>query len=281
MTILVADAGATKIDWVLIAKNNKEDFNTIGVNPYYYKSDKIYHILYGEIPEIIKEARIGKIFFYGAGCSDKVRINRVKKALQQIFPLTEIYVDHDLLGAARSLCWEKPGIIGILGTGSNACVYDGKKITKQHGGIGFILGDEGSGAIIGKKLVTHYMYGELPHELNQAFILEFGDDNNKLIDKIYRNTQPNQYLATFTKFIEKNQEHPFISDLILDSFDEYVRRHILVFEEYKTLPFNAVGSIAFYFKKRLKMVLDKYSIVMGKIDKKPIDGIVTYHLDKY
>ena len=276
--ILVADSGSTKTDWGLMSSDGAvRHFQTIGINPYFYGSKQIYETLTVEIPNDLKCNDISRIYFYGAGCSSEQRIKRVRIALKKIFPNAAVMVDHDLLGAARALCGKERGIATIMGTGSNACLFDGEKIVDQHGGIGYILGDEASGAWLGKQLIQRVFYNELPGEIQASFDAKYGTDKNELINGIYKGKYPNRYLASFALFYRDWESHPYMVNIISQSFEEFVVRHILRFGGYTEVPFNALGSIAYYFQNILSEVLQEHNIRKGLIIRKPIDSLLNFH----
>lgn len=275
---LVADAGATKIDWGLIHSRDKVNyFSTIGINPYFFKSEEIVNILLNEIPGTIDKLEVKEIFYYGAGCSSESRNKRVYDALKLIFPNSEIVVNHDLLGAAIALCGNSKGIACILGTGSNACLYDGKNIIDQHGGIGFILGDEGSGAHLGKLFVQQLFYKNVPADLREDFYKYFKIKDEEIIDNIYMKPYPNRFLASFSPFFSKHISNPFIENIIMHSFNDFFGFHIKYFKNYKEYPFNAVGSISIHFEKQLRKVIADFEMQAGIFVEKPINHLVEYY----
>lgn len=280
---LVADAGATKIDWGIIVAGNNGDhrkenyFSTIGINPYFFKSEEIISILTKEIPTGFDKLKVKELFYYGAGCSSEARNKRVYDALRIIFPKAEIVVNHDLLGAAIALCGNEKGIACILGTGSNSCLYDGKEIIDQHGGIGFILGDEGSGAHMGKLFIQQLFYKNVPQELKENFYNDFKLKDENIIDNIYMKPYPNRFLASFSPFFSSNISHPFIEKIVLQSFNDFFSAHITYFKNYKDYPFNAVGSIAIHFEKQLNKVIAEYEMKPGRFIEKPIDYLVKHY----
>ena len=278
--MLIAESGSTKTDWCL-AKDyqNQEHFSTNGLNPYFYDQEGVKNILQEELPANLPYVEVNEIYFYGAGCSGETRKNRVKGGLKAIFPKANIEVEHDLLGSARALCGNEEGIATILGTGSNACVFDGEKIIRQSGGIGFILGDEGSGSDLGKRFLRSYFYGELPKDLLDAFEEEFSPDRDEVVDRVYRKPNPNRYLASYARFLHDYIHHDFIKTIVENSFEEYVRRHILKFEENKAMPMHSVGSIAYHFSSILRSITKKHGFELGRIITRPIDNLIEFHLE--
>jgi glucosamine kinase len=279
---IVADAGATKIDWGIIdagkePSGNADYFSTIGINPYFFKSEEIVSILTKEIPSNFDRSAVSEIFYYGAGCSSEGRIKRVYDALKVIYPNAEIVVNHDLLGAAIALCGNSKGIACILGTGSNACLYDGKNIINQHGGIGFILGDEGSGAHLGKLFIQQLFYKNVPEVLKDDFYKVYKLRDEEIIDNIYMKPYPNRFLASFSPFFSKHIDNSFIENIVLQSFNDFFSFHVKHFKNYKEYPFNAVGSIAIHFEKQLNKVIADYEMKPGRFIEKPIDYLVKYY----
>lgn len=278
--ILIAESGSTKTDWCL-AKDyeNQERFTTGGLNPYFYDGEGVRDVLKGDLPSHLPHDAIKQIFFYGAGCSTETRKNRVRNGLQTIFKQADIEVNHDLLGSARAVCGNQKGIATILGTGSNACMYDGQTITGQSGGIGFILGDEGSGADLGKRFLRSYFYNELPNDLLQAFDNTYAPDKDEIVDRVYQKPNPNRYLAAYAKFLNEHRDQPFIHNLIESAFSEFINRHLLKFTDIESCYIHSVGSIAYHFKPILVEVMNRFGLQLGRIIVKPIDNLVAYHLE--
>ncbi|EJF08229.1 hypothetical protein [Pontibacter sp. BAB1700] len=276
--ILIADSGSTKTDWrVIDADNEYEQVNTTGINPQYLDTDKIYSIFETELLPQLKEKNISAIYYYGAGCSSPERNKRVEDALSRAFPNVPNYVDHDLLAAARALCGHKPGIACILGTGSNSCLYDGKNIIDNVTSLGFLMGDEGSGAYLGKLLIKAYMYRELPEELATSLKNRYNLTKNGILDAVYGSDIPSQYLATFAKFMYEKRKSPVIKEMIYENFEEFFERHVSKYEGFGELPVNFVGSIAFHFSDTLKLVAKKYGCHIGVIISSPSEGLIKYH----
>lgn len=277
--ILVADSGSTKTDWCLVANEEKQNFyETPGLNPYFYDENAIAERLANELPEELQQQHPEAIYLYGAGSSTEELKDRVHYGLSTIFPDANIQVHHDLLGSARALCGDEPGIATILGTGSNACEFDGSDIVHQSGGIGFILGDEGSGTDLGRRWLQHYFYGELPSDLQEAFEQEWQPDKAEIIDKIYRQPMPNRYLATFAEFLGNHLRHPFVHDLVEVATCSFLKRHVLKFEHAYRYPVHSVGSIATHFRSVWETALNNYNLKQGRVIDRPIDNLVAYHL---
>ncbi|MBD1398565.1 hypothetical protein H9Q13_15440 [Pontibacter sp. JH31] len=276
--ILIADSGSTKTDWRVINANQEyEQVNTTGINPQYLETEKIYAIFETELLPQLKEKNISTIYYYGAGCSSPERNKRVEDALRRAFPGSVIFVDHDLLAAARAICGHQPGIACILGTGSNSCLYDGKNIVDNVPSLGFLMGDEGSGAYLGKLLIKAYLYRELPDELATSLKNKYSLTKDGILDTVYGSDIPSQYLATFAKFVYEKRKNPVIKEMIYENFEEFFERHVSKYEGFGELPVNFVGSIAFHFADTLKLVAKKYGAHIGTIISSPSEGLIKYH----
>ncbi|MES2590638.1 MAG: N-acetylglucosamine kinase [Bacteroidota bacterium] len=282
--ILIADSGSTKTDWRLIEENNKtQQFSTQGFNPYFQDSDEIATVLKNELlpqlnPFFSVDTEKIQIFFYGAGCSAASKKEIIKAALIQLFPLAVIEVETDLLCAARALCGSNPGIAAILGTGSNTCYYDGKSIVENRASLGFILGDEGSGAHIGKTFIQAYLNQEMPKELADRFYERFKLNIDDILNSIYKKPLPNRFLASFSKFIYQNLKEQFVIDLVANCFEQFFDRHICKYEKYKELKLSCVGSVAFYYSNIFRAVALKKGVNIDTIIETPIAGLTLYHL---
>ncbi|MFD2512725.1 hypothetical protein ACFSRY_02495 [Pontibacter locisalis] len=276
--ILIADSGSTKTDWrFLTADTVLAQAYTAGFNPMYQEADEIYKELHEVLVPQLKDERPTAIYYYGAGCSSPERNKRVEDALKMAFPDSLNYVDHDLLGAARALCGREPGIACILGTGSNTCLYDGAEIIDNVPSLGFLLGDEGSGAYMGKLLIKAYLYRELPDDLAQSLKNTYNLTKDGILDTLYGSSIPSRYMATFAKFMHEKQKHPVIRAMIYENFSEFFERHVLKYKDHDKLPVNFVGSIAFHFSDTLKQVAKKYGLRVETIIKSPSEGLINYH----
>jgi len=276
--ILIADSGSTKTDWRVIDANQEyEQVYTTGINPQYLDSDKIYTIFETELLPQLKERNFSSIYYYGAGCSSPERNQRVADALTRAFPGIPVSVDHDLLAAARALCGHQPGIACILGTGSNSCLYDGKNIIDNVPSLGFLMGDEGSGAYMGKLLIKAYLYRELPDELAQSLKNRYNLTKDGILDAVYGSDIPSRYLATFAKFMGEKRKNPVIKEMIYENFEEFFERHVSKYAGFGELPVNFVGSISYHFSDTLKLVAKKYGAHIGVIIQSPSEGLIKYH----
>lgn len=278
--IIVADSGSTKCDWAIVDNSGNviSIFSTMGFNPYFHSKEfilKELHTNRGHFPPVKK---VEKVFFYGAGCSAPHLNQIIDDALSFFFPKSEVEVDHDLVGAAYATFNGKTAISCILGTGSNSCLFDGNKIREEVPALAYVLGDEGSGSYFGKQLLRDYFYHRLPKELNDPFVKEFEPTKDAVISKVYNEPFANVYLASYMHFISTHKEHPFIKEMITKGLKEFLDIHVKCFEESKSLAVHFVGSVAYYCEEILREVAQKSEIEIGTITKKPIDGLVDYHL---
>jgi glucosamine kinase len=277
--ILIADSGSTKTDWRLIDEEKRiHQFTSQGINPYFQTSEQISEILKTELVSFLIEHQISNIFFYGAGCRVEEKKQIVRNALQNNFKNTTIKIETDMLGAARSLCGRKPGIAAILGTGMNTCFYNGNEIAENRTSLGFILGDEGSGAHIGKLFIADYLNDDLPEEL----ILRFKDRNklskDDIIDSVYRQPLPNRFLATFSKFIYQNLKEQYCIDLVRNSFEQFFDKYICKYPQHRDLKLSCTGSVAYYYSNILRSVAESRQVNIDVIVETPIAGLTLYHL---
>ena len=277
--ILVVDSGSTKTAWCFISPENKtEIITTSGINPYFRTSEDILEVLNSELkPNIF--GKVKNIFFYGAGIINDEVGSAVKNALSVLFPESAVEMHSDLLAAARAVLHKKRGIVCILGTGSNSCLYDGEKIIEHVPPLGFILGDEGSGAVLGKKLLADYLKGKMPKNIAVRFKQEFPFQYADYLQKVYKQNQPNRFLASLVPFIRENICEEYCRTLCETSFSEFIERNILQYSNCLNEQVCFVGSTAFYFSDILTEVLKNKGLNMGIILKDPVDGLIKYHSD--
>jgi len=276
--ILIADGGSTKTDWRLIKEGREyKQIQTSGFNPYLVGSDVIESILWKELQPLIDTTAISAIYYYGAGCSTPVKNMLVETAFEKVFKNASIHISHDLLAAAHALCGDKEGIAAILGTGSNSCYYDGKEIKDGIFSLGYFFGDEGSGAYLGKQLLTAFLHNELPADLAEKLRIEYPKSLESILDSVYTKVAPSRFLASFSKFINQNRSHPYIYTLLSDAFRAFYKYQICCYAKHKEVPVNFVGSVAYHYKDILTEVGKEYGVTTGKFIKAPIDGLVEYH----
>ena len=273
---LIADSGATKAEWCLVNKGKKKIIFTQGISPYFLSSGEIKKLLLKELKPKIKVV-VEKIYFYGTGLFDTRNVTIIKKVLQQVFPGSKVYADHDMLGAARALCGKKKGIACNLGTGIFSCYYDGKKIGKGRPGTGYVLGDEGSGAYLGKKVIQYYLYEIFDEDLKYRFDKKYHTNRDEILQNVYRKPFPNRYLASFALFLAENRGHYMIENIIEDGLNDFFFYHLAKYPEVWKLPVNFVGSVAYGFKDVLEQLCGNYGFELGKVLKNPMQGLVEYH----
>lgn len=276
--IIIADSGSTKTDWCLgRTKADSRIVRTEGINPFHQTSDEISRLIASSLmPHTGSASRITNIFFYGAGCTPE-KCGSVKDTLSAHFPQADIRVDSDLLGAARALCGTKAGIACILGTGSNSCTYDGEKITDHIPPLGYILGDEGSGAALGKRFVGDCLKRQLPNDLCQSFLKEYQLTTALVQEKVYRQPLANRFLASLTPFLHTHRHRPEIHALLIGCFSDFFRRNVMSYRAYPDLPIHFTGSIAFHFEEEVKEAATSLGISVGRTLKSPMEGLKEYH----
>jgi N-acetylglucosamine kinase-like BadF-type ATPase len=276
--ILVADSGSTKTTWCLInpKSGKKELFQTAGINPFYQDEATIVNALRTdfETPQRNFEA----IYFYSAGCANPVISKVAYGALNNFFNTNTLKVESDLMAAAHALCGTSEGIACILGTGSNSCHYNGSEVVENVSPLGFILGDEGSGAVIGKKLLSDILKKQLPENVRESFFRKYRTDSIEILENIYKKPFPNRYAAGFTKFLSENKSEPSLRNLVLNAFDEFITRNVLQYKMVRELPVHFTGSVAFFFSDLLDTAMKKHRLKLGNIIKDPINGLIDFHL---
>lgn len=277
---LIIDSGSTKMDWIFLdGKTVVKRFSTEGFNPNYSDIQDFENIL--SSVETCHGAslhdKIQSIHYYGTGCGNEKNCQLINEVFQLHFPKAEITVTHDLMAACHALLGHEKGIACILGTGSNACVYDGENITERAVSLGYLVGDEGSGIHIGREVVRTYFYGFMPEELRQQFDETYHLELKDFIQQLYHNEQSSRYLATFAKFAGEHQKEPFMNELIKCCFDEFIEAFILRFEDCKSMKISFIGSVAFHFQDTLKECMKNHDLTMGEVMMSPAAGLVRYY----
>jgi glucosamine kinase len=276
-TVLIADSGSTKCEWRLLEAGKKKKIFTTGISPYFLNAEQITALLQKELLPKIKNAIIDEIFFYGPGLKDNANKRFIHTVLKKVFPSAQIEVQTDLLGAARALSQTEKGICCILGTGSNSCYYNGKKILKNSPGLGYVLGDEGSGAYLGRKVIQYFLYNTFDEELALAFYKAYNTTADEILMHVYKQPQPNRYLAAFAIFLAENRGHYMIENIIEDGLNDFFFTHLIKYRESWLYPIHFTGSIAYGFKDVLNNLCHSYEMDAGTIIKQPMDGLVKYH----
>ncbi len=280
MTLLIADSGSTKTEWILTdGLNQNKLYKTKGLNPYFTSKEQIASEVGGLVAQI-GEVSIDKVLFYGAGCSSPVMSSLVYEAISSQFRNSEVVISTDLLASAKACFDDRVGIACILGTGSNSCVYDGEKIIDQIPSLGFTLGDEGSGGYFGKKLVRDYYYNIMPEELHKSLHSKFDMSLETTLDYMYRKPRGNAYIASFAYILAEFAEHPYIQDVVEKGFNEFVNKQLFYFKKHNIKNIGFVGSVAAYNEEILKRVLEEKGYELDIIVQKPIDRLVDTHLAK-
>ncbi|WP_300602246.1 N-acetylglucosamine kinase [Niabella sp.] len=274
---LIADAGSTKVEWCLLHNGKTKTVLTSGVSPYFLNGDQIAALLTKELLPKLKNAAVDEIFYYGTGCLNPDNRKMVQKSLRGLFKGAKVQVWHDVEGAARGLCGRGKGIACILGTGASACYYDGRKIQKNSPGLGYVLGDEGSGAYLGRKVIQYFLYNTFDEDLRARFDAAYVTNATEILERVYKQPLPNRYLAGFAKFLADNRGHYMVENIIEDGLNDFFFTHLCKFQEAWKYPISFVGSIAFGFKDVLKELCSSYSFELGKVLQKPMKGLVEYH----
>ena len=281
--ILTADSGSTKCHWALVegkgASEEAKIIETRGINPVTCSSEQVKEIIAEGLLPQIKATEVEGIYFYGAGCiANAPATLELQRTLQEIFPqATTIVVATDMLGAAHALCGHDKGIVCILGTGSNSAFYDGEQLAKNVPPLGYILGDEGGGANLGKTFVSNALKGLMPNEIVDLMYEECQTSYAQIIESVYRKPNANRYLASFVPFMARHRDRAEIRRCIDLAFDNFIERNLLQYPDVEKLPINFVGSIAAVFEQELTEALSRHSLTLGKIERSPIGGMVKYH----
>ena len=274
---LIADSGSTKTEWCLLKNNKTTVFTSQGMSPYFVNAAQVENIIIKEVLPFLKKNKIDEVYFYGTGCKNAENVKMFKKVFKKIFNDASVHVDHDLSGAAKALCGNEKGIACILGTGSNSCYYNGKKIVKNSPGLGFILGDEGSGAYLGKKVVQHFLYHIFDDDLRTRFDAKFVTNGSEILESVYKKPLPNRYLASFAIFLAENRGHYMIENIIEDGLNDFFYTHLISYRESSKLPVHFTGGIAYGFKDVIQQLCIGYDLKLGTILRSPMEGLVRYH----
>lgn len=279
--ILIADCGSTKIDWCVLAdKKVEKQVFTLCMNAVMLTEEEMRGRISNELmPELGGlSAKIDSVYFYGAGCISAEVCGNVASAIKANIPsATKVEVYSDLLAAARALCGREPGIACIMGTGSNSCLYDGHGIAHNVSPLGYVLGDEGSGAVLGKLFLGDVLKNQLPADVAAKFLEEYNLDLLTIIRRVYREPLGNRFMASVTPFISKHIDVPQIHDMVLGSFKAFFRRNIMQYEGYSEHKVNFIGSIAVYFRPVLEEAAKECGCTIGRILKSPMEGLLAFH----
>lgn len=277
---LAVDSGSTKTDWGFFS--TQDDLNIIktqGINPCHQKADEINAIINNELlpnTSAIDLNMVSEVFYYGAGCATESICTQMAEMLKQFFPNAAISVDSDMLGAARALCGKTEGVACVLGTGSNSCLYNGTIIIDQVPSLGYILGDEGSGAAIGRRFISDCLKRQMPETLSKEFMERYSLNKDIIIENVYRKPLPNRYISGFVPFIYEKRTISEVNKMLKQCFSEFFTRNVINYHK-PWLPVHLVGSLAGMFADELKETADSLGMTIGRIMASPIGGLVEYH----
>ncbi len=274
--MLIADSGATKCEWCLLNGSERSAILTTGINPYFLSGKQIVALLKKELLPSLPSP-VKQIYFYGTGLGNENNKKTIQSVLASLFPKATLSIETDILAAARAACGSAKGVVSILGTGSNSCSYNGKKIVKNIAGIGYILGDEGSGAYLGKKVVQHYLYNTFDEDLRARFDAMFTTTAKEILEAVYSQPLPNRYLASFTLFLAQNRGHYMVENILEDGLNDFFFQHLCKFTESWKMPVHFVGSVAFGFQDVLKELCKSYQFELGNVIKNPMDNLIKFH----
>jgi glucosamine kinase len=277
MAILIADSGSTKCEWCLLGSEQKKTIFTQGMSPYFLNSEQVRNVINKELLPKISVNKVTQVYFYGTGCLDPNNAKMMKGAISKVFTKAIVHVEHDLAGAAKAVCGNSKGVACILGTGSNSCYFNGKKVVKNSPGLGYILGDEGSGAYLGKKVIQYYLYGTFDEELKYKFDDKYKISAGGILEQVYRKPLANRYLSGFSMFLAENRGHYMIENIIEDGLNDFFFTHLCKYAESWKLPIHFVGGVAHGFKDVIKELCNSYEFELGKILKNPMQGLIEYH----
>lgn len=277
---LICDSGSTKADWVLLAGSEIFEFQTDGLNPVHLSEEAILKKLSTETKITEKAHAISELHFFGAGCGSSEGKQRMIAALGKILPAAAINVDNDLMAAALATSGNEKGIIAILGTGSNCCWFDGSKLHLKNYGLGYIIGDEGSGAWFGKNFIRAFLYGMMPASLHDAFYAEHKLDREQIIESTYRKPNANIFLSSFMPFIAKHKSDPFVKSILRSGLEEFFETNIKGFSEHNNSKIHFVGSVAALLETEIRDMGNARKISIGKVLKRPMPGLKDYFLSR-
>jgi glucosamine kinase len=280
-SLLLVESGSTKTDWCLLNKTGRAShFKTSGINPYLQSSADILSLLRDELQWNPTKHHADSVVFYGAGAGNVGHQEKIATILKQFFGIGAVDVQGDMMAAARAMCSDSKGIVCILGTGSNSCYYNGKKIAEQQISLGYIAGDEGSGNYMGKRILQYYAYNTFDEELRMAFEQKFGSDLSMIIKRLYGEPFPNRLLASFVELLKENRGHFMVENIIEDCLNDFFHYHILKYRQSWKYPLYFTGAVSYEFQDVIKVLCNQYELQLGKIEKSPIENLVRYHRRK-
>lgn len=279
--IIIADGGSTKTNWCLIDSSGKKIyFNTEGYNPYFVSSEYIKNSLKKGLPNDLPFEQIQEVYYYGAGVHNEEKEDIIKDAFSTFFINAKIEIGHDLLAAARALLGASTGFAAILGTGTNTCLYDGEDVSLNINSAAYILGDEGSGCYIGKKLLTDYVRGLMPDNVREEFWKTYQITEDEVMDRVYTQPLANRFCASFSKFVyDNNVNIEYSRGIVKTSFVDFFTNLVSKYPNYQDYTFNCIGSVGYNFRNVLEETANEFGMKVGKIIRSPIDDLVKYHME--
>lgn len=280
--IAVVYSGSRHADWKLAEKGRiVSEFKTPGINPFFSDETHIVQLLDKSVDLINNAEKINWVYFFGAGASSKERQDIVTKALSSFFRFSKVVVEHDLKAAALASCGDEKGIVGILGSGSNAAYFDGKKIADNNFGLGYILGDEGSANWLGRRLLKSFLNDLMPSDFSEKFLKKYDLDRTQILDKVYRKAEPALYLSSFVDFLMDNQSHPFVKKLVTEGFDLYFKTYIKPLrEQFPAGEIHMLGTVAAGFEEYLIDAASLNNLKISSVIKEPIYNLLKYYSNK-
>lgn len=277
---LIVDSGSTKTDWIALDTNGEILFEsqTLGLNPQVLTEYIIEERIINNFQLYQSRKEVTHLYFYGAGCGTQPPIDLISRVFKEIFINAELFIKEDTYAAAHAVAEpNKSSIVCILGTGSNCSLFDGEKLHQRVTSLGYVLMDDASGNYFGRQMLRDFYFNRIPKDLAQKFDAEYDLGDEVIKDHLYKKPNPNTYLATFARFLIENKDHKYAQKLIRKGLKLFIKNQILQFDEAPNVPVHFVGSISFYLEKELRKSMDSFGLKVGKIIKKPIDGLVKYH----
>jgi len=278
--ILIVDSGSTKTDWIALDKNGDELFSTqtLGLNPQMLSNEILNERIKNNFDIYKNRNNVEKLFFYGAGCGVESTQNRILKVFKSIFTKSDFDIKEDTYAAVYSAVDDGiPSIVNIIGTGSNCSYYDGKNVIQKVDSLGYVLMDYASGNYYGKYLIRAYYFNKMPEILRDEFAKNYDLTPNTIKNKLYREENPNTYLASFARFLIENKSNEYFKEIIFKGLERFIDYQILQYDDFSSVDIHYVGSIAFYLKDEITRIGKKYNLKTGRFIKRPIEGLVEYH----
>lgn len=279
---LIVDSGSTKADWIAIDATGTVIFTTqtLGLNPEILTEESLLSRINERFDIAHNKEKVSHLFFYGAGCGTDRMKNFLREILQEYFPNAIVAVHEDTYAAIYATCGEnEKAIVSILGTGSNCSYYDGNDVHQKVQSLGYIAMDDCSGNFFGRQIIRSYYFNKMPSALAAILEKDYDLDADSIKHNLYKEANPNAYLATYAKFLIQNKEHPYLQSMILENIESFVENYIMQYDNYRDVPLHFVGSIAFYLKEELELVLRRHNLTLGEVFRRPIDGLIRHHIE--